>query len=84
MPWLFGKPAKEEEQGSFCDRTSHYHYENVSREEAMNAKAVSEEHSDLRDAPKFPEGTSGERFNLAIMETDLHGAENQAKYGPGF
>lgn len=76
------RPARVEE-GSFCDRDSGIHYDNVSHEEAdnqaANAAAQGDDVIDVRD-----EG-NGEnlRVNCTSMSIDGEGNEYPTRLSPG-
>jgi hypothetical protein len=88
MGWrsFFARQSDSDEQGSFCDADSTIHYDNVSRNEALDTASKFEENLDGVDIrantepSRLPEAS---RFNTTIMEVDERGGEAPMKARPG-
>ena len=93
---LWVTDADREQQGSFCDTTSHIHYDNLSRHEMDNAISISQEHgtevTDLRDEQTIMVMDNGDmksatigaaRNNCTILEVDSQSFDYPARHGPG-
>lgn len=82
--------ADDNEQGSFCDRNSGYHYDNGNLTDVTEQEANAIERGDSTlfwDAPiddRDPyEIEPGQRFNMLLTETDSHGNDTPSRLGPG-
>lgn len=79
------RPARGEEQGSFCDTSSNIHYHNLSKTEAeeeqeqamYRGEAVVEVEDEISVYP------AEQRFNTALTDVDRVGYDYPAKYNPG-
>lgn len=74
---LWVKDAQPEQQGSFCDRSSKYLYQNVSGFSAlMEITSAEQRGDDVLIMDRTPETEAyglEERFNLFQTEQDQHG-----------
>ena len=85
---LWVTKADESEQGSFCDRSSHNHYDNVSDLGATLAMQDANDRGDEVidvDRSDNPNTSSDmdDRFNLWLSDPDGQGMEAPARLGPG-
>ena len=76
------KPA--EESGSFCDTTSGNHYDNVSRDEALEEQEAAMRRGDAVIAEYEPaDFSSQQRWNTLQTDIDGVGSERPSKAEPG-
>lgn len=79
------RPAHPTQQGSFCDRHSEVHYDNVDRTTAIEHEvtAVSRGDTVVEGAYETADYADSVRFNTNLTETDSHSMDTPAKLGPG-
>lgn len=76
------KPAMVEE-GSFCSRTSHMHYDNLSEKETKEAIASAEARGDSVIDERDMGNGENIKNNCTITRIDGVGYDYPARYGPG-
>lgn len=75
--------AKPEEQGSFCDLSSHGHYDNVSKDGANEQIESAQRRGDSTSTEDVNQARPDDRFNLTLTEMDAVGLDHFTKLGPG-
>jgi hypothetical protein len=79
------RSAHPVEQGSFCDKDSEIHYDNVSRSEALQQQATAEERGNeiVEGSYATTDYADSVRFNINITETDAQWHDHPVRYRPG-